>query len=792
MQDDEYATWLRATGLPGYQAGLRKAGYSTLREFLAADLAPDDLMLLGVPSWKVAPVLTAKRKAAGGRAPFGQRSANRPAGYNGVQMLDTPSKMGARSRRPSSSSVGPLASQGTRRVDLGYGSRRPSVASESTGGISRRNRPPLDADSYSGYTPREPDHAARRAVTAAARMASAASLSLSMPSVSASSSAGSKLALAHPELHRLFTTHDADGNGMLAFREYNNLLRSEGQAMLMAQEWQIGCEEIGAIPAFGMSFEQFVGTVIVGQGSFADDFLTDDIDDPLAYGKVAAAQEEGYDSDATIDEDVEDVDYATGGTSANSSSSGGGSGHTAVQTHRVLDVEPEPESALSDAAEQRVDPSDGKFYTFSEQQRHYGADAQRIWDEGGHLMAQQAKARQQPRVERAQQQQPSLMVLDEEPEPTLDEHETQKDRRRVFRATQKRNTPSAMAPRDAALAPERLGHSAARERWRVALLFVKCYLRAFADGATVHPLNNCGEWLEDWDAIRKQCAEAAAAAAVWPELKPTTLVAAALQRGFASLGSEMGIEMDDEGKYKVFGEMRPWRQPHSSNLQPPPPLPPLPGSKFREYESQRFERIRRHFGVDELAYQASLAGPMLRWGGKEVVGVPDLRLVGAGTLGSRSPAYFFFSPDQRFVIKLARTVERDLLLSILDDYADRIDAAARDAASAAGGAGWRRPHTLLPQIYGLYTVRVDALTSAPDGTGRQLFGGTKLHFYVMANIFCTKLRLDYRFDLKGSRGKNRGASESELRKGSGKRNAHNLIIVKGGFSDFKRAQTPNR
>jgi hypothetical protein len=128
------------------------------------------------------------------------------------------------------------------------------------------------------------------------------------------------------------------------------------------------------------------------------------------------------------------------------------------------------------------------------------------------------------------------------------------------------------------------------------------------------------------------------------------------------------------------------------------------------------------------------------------VGIPDLKLIGVADAAGKSSAYFYFSADQRYVVKLATTAERDLMLEILDGYYLRMEDAKRDA----GGRG--KPHTLLPQIFGMYTVKVA--------------GGLKKHWIVMSNFMATKLKLDYKFDLKGSRHK-RDASENELKKGVG-------------------------
>jgi 1-phosphatidylinositol-4-phosphate 5-kinase len=58
----------------------------------------------------------------------------------------------------------------------------------------------------------------------------------------------------------------------------------------------------------------------------------------------------------------------------------------------------------------------------------------------------------------------------------------------------------------------------------------------------------------------------------------------------------------------------------------------------------------------------------------------------AGASGS----FFFFSSDNKFIIKTLRNNEKDLLLGLLDDYSDHIESSNN--------------YSLLTRIYGLYTL----------------------------------------------------------------------------------------
>eukprot|EP01052_Picozoa_sp_SAG31_P033978 SAG31_NODE_3908_length_3763_cov_2.736627_2_plen_364_part_00 len=247
---------------------------------------------------------------------------------------------------------------------------------------------------------------------------------------------------------------------------------------------------------------------------------------------------------------------------------------------------------------------------------------------------------------------------------------------------------------------------------------------------------------------------------------------------------------------RVFDEVRRWMPWVCGNTslgsQLPVILPTLPRFSFREYRPDVFRDVRQAYGVHPRSYRASLAGPMLA----ETIaaanrppgpGIPDLLLVGSEDASGKSSAYFYFTRDQRYVIKLCTPQERDIMLEILTDYSqyvslpkfcqacslsyDRTTAFVRgsrvkEAARAADEFGGGRPHSFLPQIYGMYTVKMDAVYSEPGQQGKQINAAVKNHWIVMANVIATKLRIEYKFDLKGSTYK-RDASQSEIAKGSG-------------------------
>ena len=97
---------------------------------------------------------------------------------------------------------------------------------------------------------------------------------------------------------------------------------------------------------------------------------------------------------------------------------------------------------------------------------------------------------------------------------------------------------------------------------------------------------------------------------------------------------------------------------------------------------------------------------------------------GAGASGS----FFFFSRDNRFLVKTMTEEERDVILRRLDDFLHHFEKC--DKA--------KRP-SLLARIYGIYTIKTDNFRS--------------VHIQVMQNAakFRNKRNKIYQFDLKGSK-----------------------------------------
>ena len=96
----------------------------------------------------------------------------------------------------------------------------------------------------------------------------------------------------------------------------------------------------------------------------------------------------------------------------------------------------------------------------------------------------------------------------------------------------------------------------------------------------------------------------------------------------------------------------------------------------------------------------------------------------AGEGAGKSGCFFFFSHDNRFLIKTLRGSEKEILLNILPDYVNHIKNSNNKS--------------LLVRIYGLYTLK------------SSLFGPIEIILMQNTAIFKDKQNSKLSFDLKGS------------------------------------------
>lgn len=112
--------------------------------------------------------------------------------------------------------------------------------------------------------------------------------------------------------------------------------------------------------------------------------------------------------------------------------------------------------------------------------------------------------------------------------------------------------------------------------------------------------------------------------------------------------------------------------------------------------------------------------------------VGDKPLHAIGNPGA-SGSCFWLTHDDEFIIKTVSKTEAKFLQKLLPGYYLNLD---------------QNPHTLLPKFYGFYCIQI---------------GGRNIRVIVMNNLLPSRIKMDLRFDLKGSTFK-RKASKKERRK----------------------------
>ena len=225
--------------------------------------------------------------------------------------------------------------------------------------------------------------------------------------------------------------------------------------------------------------------------------------------------------------------------------------------------------------------------------------------------------------------------------------------------------------------------------WRKALdqQKVKTMVMNLASSKTVHRNNRIGKDL--------------APAGGWAGSEPASIqakIGACLQTGIASQSKVAGgLDFTSQADFVLPKAADPgWLNGRE-----------LPSYEFISHRSGVFADIRSMFDINNMAYVSALG--LIDWSKQTDTGVkqamaPDLRLVGTADAAGKSLAWFFFSSNQQYVLKSTTLVEKELLLKILPKYHARIQA-AQDKARATGLP--THTHTLLPQLFGLYSVKMD-------------------------------------------------------------------------------------
>ena len=90
------------------------------------------------------------------------------------------------------------------------------------------------------------------------------------------------------------------------------------------------------------------------------------------------------------------------------------------------------------------------------------------------------------------------------------------------------------------------------------------------------------------------------------------------------------------------------------------------------------------------------------------------------TSAGKSGSFFYYSYDNKFVLKTIPAHEFEFFKSIIESYYFHIK---------------EFEHTLVQRFFGLHTM---------------IFNDIKMHFVIMNNVFNTNIKINYKYDLKGS------------------------------------------
>lgn len=156
-----------------------------------------------------------------------------------------------------------------------------------------------------------------------------------------------------------------------------------------------------------------------------------------------------------------------------------------------------------------------------------------------------------------------------------------------------------------------------------------------------------------------------------------------------------------------------------------------PTFRCHSFSPSLFESIRTAFGISEVKYYATL-------GLQEVRNASCFRVITKDDASGKSGSFFFFSSDQRFILKSCTKTDIKTLIKILPKYAEYVKK--------------QGSKTLLPRYLGMYQLSFTEKDSPEDVT-----------MVVMTNFFGGSHKIHCRFDLKGSTFK-RFASEKERAK----------------------------
>ncbi len=143
-------------------------------------------------------------------------------------------------------------------------------------------------------------------------------------------------------------------------------------------------------------------------------------------------------------------------------------------------------------------------------------------------------------------------------------------------------------------------------------------------------------------------------------------------------------------------------------------------AQFIDYAPTIFHYFRKINGIFPDNYLESLGPECLA---KIISGNAEL-FQGLGSTG-KSGSFFFTSSDKRYLVKTIKQAEYDLIMDILPKYFKYVT---------------NNPNSLINKIFGLHRIIMKSVTGVKE----------EWTIIVMQNIFCTFLKIDKLYDLKGS------------------------------------------
>jgi len=177
-----------------------------------------------------------------------------------------------------------------------------------------------------------------------------------------------------------------------------------------------------------------------------------------------------------------------------------------------------------------------------------------------------------------------------------------------------------------------------------------------------------------------------------------------------------------------FGEFGNYRFPNrGSNCTPPHYMKSF---KFKDYCPLVFKMLRQMFDIDPIDYQVELCGNF-----------QYLEFIS----NSKSGQFFFYSHDQKYMVKTMTKTESKLLRKILPQYYGYIR---------------KHPNSLLTKYFGMHRVKPHRRK--------------KIYFLIMASVFYSNdgLEIHEQYDLKGSTKGRRSFKKETMKK--------DLDLIKSG------------